>query len=154
MLNLTPYTRHSMKPFDEDFASMQRIFDNFFDSNFFPAHRLDNEMLTSMGSFKLDVREEDNAYLIDAELPGILKEYIDLNYQNEQLTISVKQSEEVDNSKDNYIHRERKFSAMQRSIYLKNVKSESISAKLENGILKINVPKSELSESKRSISID
>lgn len=154
MLNLTPYNRRSVKPFDEEFGSMQRFFDNFFDSNFFPAHRFDNALGNFADSFKLDVREEDDAYLIDAELAGIAKENIDLNYQNDQLTISVKQSEEIDDSKENYIHRERKFSSMLRSVYLKDIKSEEITAKLDNGILKIRVPKAEPTETRCNIAID
>jgi len=92
-------------------------------------------------TFKVDVQESENAYVIEAEMPGINKEEINLSLDDDRLTVSVRRNEEVKNEKGNYIHRERRYSSMQRSIFLAGVGDEGIDAKLENGVLSITVPK-------------
>ena len=60
----------------------------------------------------------------------------------------------MNEEKKNYIHRERRMSSMQRSIYLADAAEDSITAKLEEGMLKINVPKAVKTEKTRKITID
>ena len=95
------------------------------------------------GSFRIDVMEERDAYLVKAELPGTNKEDISLTLKDGQLVIDVRvQAEENSNTK-NYVHLERLDYVMRRIVYLDNAKSEGITAKLNKGILKITVPKDE-----------
>lgn len=107
----------------------------------------------SRASFKVDVRDEDGAFLVEAELPGYAKENIDISLMKGVLSISVKKEEEETQEKQNYIHRERRSSAMARRLYLGEVDEETISAKLDSGILSIRVPK-KAAQLKRTISID
>lgn len=93
--------------------------------------------------FRIDVKENDSEYQIEAELPGVRKEEIKIEYLNDQLSISVERENKVDVEKENYIHKERSFASMKRRFYLKDVDEEGISAKLEDGILTIILPKSE-----------
>jgi len=95
------------------------------------------------GSFRIDVMEERDAYLVKAELPGTNKEDISLTLKDGQLVIDVRvQAEENSNTK-NYVHLERLDYVMRRIVHLDNAKSEGITAKLDKGILKITVPKDE-----------
>jgi HSP20 family protein len=107
-----------------------------------------------MDTFKLDVKETDQAYGIEAELPGIAKEEVSLDLVENRLTISVNREEQKDEEKENYIHRERKTSSMSRSVCLRDADMEKATAKLENGILEVRIPKIEEAEKKKRIEIE
>ncbi len=104
-------------------------------------------------SFKVDVKDEEGAYLVEAEVPGFVKEDIELSLMKGVLTIAVNKVEEETEEKPNYIHRERRTRSMARRLYLGEVDEEKISAKLDNGILSISVPK-KAAQLKRSIEIE
>lgn len=128
-----------------DFYNM---LDNFFSDSWFSGRSLTG------GTFKMDVKEKDSAYIIEAELPGISRESIDLDLTDEQLTITVKQEENAKEEKDNYLHRERTLCSMSRSIHLSDAEFNDIKAKLDNGILIISVPKKEPVSASTKINID
>lgn len=94
--------------------------------------------------FKVDIKETNNEYILEAELAGIPKEEIDLSYENQSLKISIKRSEELEKSTDSYIKRERSANSMVRIFYFPNVKEEKIKAELKDGILTITLPKGEM----------
>ena len=104
-------------------------------------------------TFKVDVQDSGNAYTIEAELPGLQKDQINLSLDNDRLTISIQRSEDVNQDNDKYIHRERRFTSMKRSIFLADAFSEGIDAKLDNGILKITVPKKDKLDHTKQIEI-
>jgi len=111
------------------------LFDVFFDDLFdIPVERKNSVL-------KVDIKEQDGNYLIEADLPGIKKEDVKINYENDHLLIAVERKEEKEEEGKNYIHRERNYSSMQRAIYLPNIDSEKVKAKLENGVLKLSVEK-------------
>jgi len=95
------------------------------------------------GSFRIDVTEERDAYLVKAELPGTNMEDISLMLKDGQLVIDVRVHAEENSNTKNYVHLERLDYVMRRSVNLDNAKSEGITAKLDKGILKITVPKDE-----------
>lgn len=105
-------------------------------------------------AFRLDVRENENIYEIEAELPGVGKDEIDLSMEEGKLTIRVNREEQQEDSASGYIHRERRVCSMQRSLYLKDAGQEGIRAKLEDGILKIAIPKIEPVKRSRLIEIE
>jgi len=74
----------------------------------------------------------------------------------EKLTIAVKYSEDVDDSdaSKNYIHRERRRTSMTRGAVLRDADAEAITAKLEDGVLTVNVPKKTPVSTSRKISLD
>ena len=104
-------------------------------------------------SFKVDVKDQEDHYLVEAEVPGFAKEDIDLSLMKGVLTISVKKEEEETEEQPNYIHRERRVQSMARRLYLGEVDDEKISAKLDSGILSISVPKKAV-QLKRIIEIE
>ena len=92
--------------------------------------------------------------MVEAELPGIKREEIYVDFIEGQLIISVKKEDKIDEEKKNYIHKERRSSSMRRSLYLDDAKAEGIKAKLDNGILYITVPKEEKAEPTHKIPIE
>lgn len=149
MSGLVPFNRKNRsligRDFD-DFGDFYNMVDDFFNFNW-PSKR--NFM---KDTFKVDVQEHDNNYLVEAELPGIDKNEINIEMNEGRLNISIKREENIDEEKKNYIHKERRYSSMSRNIYLEDAKSEGIKANLENGVLKITVPKE--SRPNNSIKID
>ena len=93
---------------------------------------------------KTDVKETDNSYELDIDLPGFKKEDINVQLDNGYLTIVASKSleKEDEHEKSHYIRQERYSGSMSRSFYVGNdVKQEEIHAKYEDGILKLAVPK-------------
>ncbi|SDW09935.1 HSP20 family protein [Marinococcus luteus] len=105
------------------------------------------EPLQDMNKFKLDVREEDKEYVVEAELPGFHKEDIQVEYGAPVLSISAKREEKQDIDHDDYVHRERSYGEFRRRITLENIKEDEIQASFKNGVLKLQLPK----EDKRSV---
>jgi len=95
------------------------------------------------GSFRIDVMEERDAYLVKAELPGTNKEDISLTLKDGRLVIDVRVHAQENSNTKNYVHLERLDYVIRRSVHLDNAKSEGITAKLDKGILKITVLKDE-----------
>ena len=92
----------------------------------------------------LDLSETDNAYLIEATVPGLKAEDLNVTFENGILTISgeVKQSEET--RERNYHRIERRYGRFSRSVNLPTtVRGDAIEARLENGVLHLRVPKAE-----------
>ncbi len=120
-----------------NFFDMDRVFDNFFNDSVFPSH------FNNSGHMKVDISENEKEYILEAELPGIKKDEINLEVNDDRLTIAVSRDEKTEEKKDNYLRRERRTSSMIRSFSLENVASDKITAKHENGILTLVLPKKE-----------
>ncbi len=108
---------------------------------------------------KTDIRETDNSYELDIDLPGFKKDEISAKLENGYLTISAAKGLDKDekDKKGNYIRRERYCGSMTRSFYVGDALSqEDIHAKFEDGILKLSVPKKDAKEveQKKYISIE
>lgn len=104
-------------------------------------------------SFKLDVAEDDDKFLVEAEMPGIDKDSIDIDFDRGQLTLTVNSHTENTDEKKNYIHKERKSTRMTRTMYFGDIDEENIQAKLENGILEIEIPKRKEEKTNKKIEI-
>jgi len=129
----------------EDFYNM--LDDFFSDSPLTPSRNLLRD------TFKIDIEEREKEYLIEAELPGVEKQEIDIDVDEESLCITVNRSENVNKDAKSYIHRERRRSSTSRRIRLAGVSTEDIRANLENGVLSIVVPKNIKENSARKIDI-
>ena len=109
---------------------------------------------------KTDVRETDNGYEVDIDLPGFKKDEIQAQLENGYLTISASKGLDKDqkDKEGRYIRQERYAGAMSRSFYVgDDVTQEDIKAKYENGILKLSIPKKEAKpavEQKKHIAIE
>ena len=147
MAGLVPFNRKNKEiSTNTGFEDFYNVLDDFF-SNDWPFRRT-----LTHDTFKVDVEDNGNEYLIEAEVPGIDKKDINVELNDGKLMISITRDENSESKKKNFIHRERRYSSMSRSIYLEDAKSDGIKAKLENGLLKVKVPKEE--KQNNSITID
>lgn len=95
---------------------------------------------------KTDVRETEDHYLVDIDLPGFKKEDIKLELEKGYLTVTANKgvSEEEKDNKGKLIRQERYSGSMQRSFYVgENLTEEDIIASYKDGVLNINLPKKE-----------
>ena len=93
---------------------------------------------------KTDVKDTENGYEVDIDLPGFKKDEITMKLENGTLTVSAAKGLDKDEEQKDkkYVRRERYAGAMSRSFYVgKYVTEEDIHAKYEDGILKLSVPK-------------
>ena len=105
---------------------------------------------------KTDIREKDNSYELDIDLPGFKKDEITVDLKNGYLTIGASKGLDRDQKDDNgkYIRRERYAGVCSRSFYVGTaVRPENIGAKYEDGILKLSVPKTVKKELPESTSV-
>ena len=96
-----------------------------------------------------DIRETDDGYELDIDLPGFRKDEIQAELKDGFLTVSAAKGldKEEKNNKGEYIRRERYTGSMSRSFYVgEHLNEEDIKAKYEDGILKLSVPKKEVKE--------
>ncbi|MFW6202902.1 MAG: Hsp20/alpha crystallin family protein [Marinilabilia sp.] len=94
----------------------------------------------------VNVREDDNEYAIEVAAPGLKKDDFKVDYQNGKLTISSeKQDEKKEEEEGNVTRREFNYQSFQRTFNVPEnmVKDEDISARYEDGILKVSLPKSD-----------
>ena len=106
-------------------------------------------------SFRVDVKDNGDAYELTAELPGMKKEDIALRYEHSYLTIEAKKEEQKDEKDDggNYIRRERSTGSVSRSFYIDGIDESKAVAEFKDGVLKIDLPKQTKSEAVRQIEI-
>lgn len=118
----------------------ENLFDDFFSGFAKPFSSVSNQTV----AMKTDVKELDNSFELDIDLPGVKKEDVKAELTDGYLTISAThgtQTEDKDNG-GKYIRRERYFGSASRSFYVGDqIKQEDIKARFENGILKLSIPK-------------
>ena len=93
---------------------------------------------------KTDIKETENSYELEIEMPGIDKKDINIDLKNGYLTISSEKhsSNEEKDKRDNYVRRERYYGSVSRSFYVGNkINQEDVTASLEHGLLTIVIPK-------------
>lgn len=143
---LVPFSRRNRdlayRP--HDFFNIDKLFESFFGDAFMPA------WFEGEGQIKVDIKENEKEYIVEADLPGVRKEEINVELHNGMLTISVTRNEEINVEKENYIRKERRSGSYCRSFYVENVIEDQITAKFENGVLTMVLPKRESGVSKRN----
>ena len=139
----------------------ENLFDDFFADPFglMSANRTDEALYGkhARNMMKTDVRELDGSYELDIDLPGFKKDEISVDLKNGYLTIGATKGVDKDEKDKNgkYIRRERYAGVCSRSFYVgKVVRPEDISAKYEDGILKLSVPKAVKKELPETTSVE
>ena len=122
----------------------ERLFDDFMDDFDFPD--IDKKLYGKHAPhiMKTDVKEKDNTYEVDIDLPGFKKDEIQIQLENGYITVrAAKGLDKDEKDKDGkYIRRERYAGNVSRSFYVGDkVQKEDIHPKFENGILSFTVPK-------------
>lgn len=124
---------------------MNRIFDDFFT----PALVADTELAVRNWNPTADVYEEDTQYVIKAELPGIDKKDIHIDFENNTLILKGERTEDKEVKEENYYRKEMAYGKFQRSFALpEGVEADNIKADYKDGVLKITIPKPETKKPK------
>lgn len=98
----------------------------------------------------VDISETDGNVLVKAELPGLDAKDIDVDVTGNVLTLKGEKKTEEEKKEERYYYRERHYGAFQRSFQLPaGVQSDKVDAEFKNGVLTINIPKSEESKQKK-----
>ncbi len=133
MFDIVPWRKNNLTQRKGD--DFENMVNSFFNDDFF------SSLSVLKNNFSVDLKEEDNNYIVEADLPGVDKKDIDISYKNGYLNISAKRHNKVEEKKDNYVRQERSYGEFKRSFYIDNVEEEKIDANFNNGVLKINLPK-------------
>lgn len=145
MFGMVPFRRNDVVTRTD--SAFDDFFNNFLGDDFF------STALTNAGGFKVDLKEDENAYTLEADLPGIKKDDISLDYESNYLTISAKRDETVENKANNYVRRERRCGEFSRSFYVDNINASAIDASFIDGVLKVTLPKIDNGMEKKKIDI-
>ncbi|NLG92268.1 MAG: Hsp20/alpha crystallin family protein [Clostridiales bacterium] len=125
-----------LMPFGRRESSLFNYIDNM-EKNFF------GDFARSFSSFRTDVIDEGDRYVLKAELPGFNKEDIKIDIEGSYLTVSAQHSDDTEEKRENYVRRERRYGSFARSFDISDIKSDEITAEYTNGILSLNLPKKE-----------
>ncbi len=128
----------------------ENLFDDFFrDFPFYDDRdmkKLDKKLYgrRAKNLMKTDIKEKNDEYVLEMDLPGFKKEEIQVELENGCLTIRAAKGEEQDKKSGKYIRKERYAGACERSFYVGNdVTQQDIKGEFKHGILKLLIPKKE-----------
>lgn len=125
-------------------APMERFFDRFF-SPWWPEAAGEEELTAA---YPVDIREEDGKVVVDAEMPGFNRDEIDVSIENDVLRIRAERKPEEPKGTSHL--RERRYTRVERAFTLPtSVDETTVDAKLEGGVLHLELPESEESKPKR-----
>ncbi len=133
-----PYHRHNQSA---GFSRMQRhmnsMFNNMFEGN-------EEEITACCWSPRVEISEQEDRYLVDADLPGLEKEDIKVEVEDNVLSITGERRLEEEKEEQNYHLRERVYGKFSRSFRLPaKVDANKINASFKNGVLSLIIPKTE-----------
>ena len=132
---LVPYARknHNVSNFNpfHDFDELERAFFG------------NRDFLGDVGTFKTDIQDKGDSYLLEADLPGFKKEDIHVDVDGDTMTIRAERHSEHEDQdkKGNYVRCERSYGSYQRAFDISGVEVADISAQYNDGVLKLNMPK-------------
>ena len=141
MFTMIPYRSNMMNRTVNPFA------DDFFRAFFAPS--------SESNMFRVDVKDNGSAYLLEAEMPGVAKENIHVDLENDVLTISAETSGCDERNDNGYVIRERRTGSMSRSFSVEGIRKEDIQAAYQDGVLRLTLPKEngQAKDARRSIEI-
>ena len=132
MFELIPFDRRGSRVSAYDpFRMLDDMERSVFSGNSHPA----------MSSFRTDVTDTGDAFVLDAELPGFKKEDIKIDVENDCLTITAERKADEEEKQKNFIKRERFYGSFSRSFDVSGVNVDGIEAAYNDGILKLTMPK-------------
>ena len=120
------------------YRTLPNIFERMVDDNFFFDYD-NNDFRPSV-----DINESNDAFMISADLPGVKKSDIEVKVEENTLILSANRHLDKSDNNEKFHYNERRFGTFSRSFKLpKSVKEEKITAKFDNGVLSIVIPKAE-----------
>ena len=130
---------HPFRQFDNE---LNRFFSNAYASN---AANQAHDWTPAM-----DIREEENRYILEADVPGVAREDLDISLEDSVLTIKGERAISTVETGENYRRKERAHGSFVRQFTLPDtVNAEAIIASITNGVLEIGIPKQEKPEPRK-----
>ena len=138
-----------------ELALFHDLFDGLGDDGFMPAFNYKKAFVTP----KVDVKEQKDAYILEMDIPGKTEKDVNIEFHRNVLTISSEKKSEKEEKKEEkaeakepaeYLIKERSYSKFSRSFTVpEDVENDKISAKVENGVLKVVMPRKALEQPRR-----
>jgi HSP20 family protein len=138
-------SQHQTEPLFNDLFDLESPLLPFVNTNL---ARLWNQNLQDGWQPAIDISDEKDHYFVKADLPGMKKEDIKIAVEDNVLTIRGERKHEAEKKEKNYFRLERSYGAFERRLTLGDVKPDAISAKYQDGVLEISIPKAESSKTK------
>ena len=119
------------------------LFDDFANDFFRPF--FEGGMTRANPQMRVDVREEDDKFVLEADMPGVSKDDLKVEVRDGVLTIAAeyKQESEDKGDDDRYVYRERRCGSVSRAFNVEGIREEDITAEFRDGVLKLTLPKKE-----------
>ena len=135
-----------LRPRDPFRGLFDRVFDNFWnDSDFVSDTQAGHTWLPA-----IDIYESADAFIATADLPGLKKDDIDVSIEDNVLTVSGERKFEESKDTGTFRRVERAYGSFRRSFTLpRGVESAKVKAKFEDGVLRLEIPKSEMAKSRK-----
>ena len=152
-MNLTPWrSSNSIIPFgrsrmSDDVISFQRDMNNLMNS-FLTRWDVGFPTTIEMAYYpSVDIKEKENKYVIDADVPGLSESDLEMDFKNNVLTLKGEKKTESETKDASSVCVERSYGSFRREIAFDDeVDSESIKAELKNGVLHVELNKKEKSK--------
>ena len=132
MFELRPYRNNNHMTTYDPFRDMEALERAFFGNR---------DFLGDVGTFKTDIQDKGDHYLLEADLPGMKKEDIAIDIDGDNLTIKAERRNEHEEKDKSYVRCERSYGSYQRAFDISGVEVADISAQYNDGVLKLNMPK-------------
>ena len=139
----------SMIPYDRYARALASWPFNAFDDFFAPLATTDGDV-----AFKMNVEDAGDKYVVTAELPGVKKDEVDVELNEGRLSVSVDKKESDEEKNKNYLQKETSEWQASRGVYLKDAATEGLTAKMDGGVLTVNVPKQSEKANVTKVAID
>lgn len=137
-------------PFEEIKKTQERLNQLFED--FMPAEEWGGGKVFTPA---VDIKDEEDKLVVTTDLPGIDKQDVEINLKEDMLEISAKSGKEREKEEEGYLRKERTYTRFYRAVRLPtSVKEEGSTAKIDNGVLTITLPKMKLEEPTKKIQIE
>ena len=127
MFGLTPYSRNYYVATYDPFKEMEEFERRFFGQR--------------TPALRTDIRETENAYILEADLPGFAREDIHAEIKDGYLTIRAEHKSESEDNSESYLRRERSYGSFSRTFDLDGIDAEAVTASFKNGVLTLELPK-------------
>jgi HSP20 family protein len=144
----------------EPFPSINRLYDEMdrmFESFFGPVlpHRRGETQTEGYRIPMVDLSEAEGEFVLKAELPGVSKENLDIEVQDDRIMLKAQTSEEKETTEGSYHRRERSYRSFQRVIPLPaEVKSGEAKASFKDGLLEVHLPKATPAATNKPVKVE
>lgn len=111
------------------------------------------DVFTPNEDMKCDIYEDKENYVIEADMPGMNKKDVNVDYTDGYITLIASKEEKNEESKKDFIRQERFYGSMERKFYVGDIDESKIEAEFKDGVLKVSFPKENEKKTSKSIEI-